>query len=76
MVPAICTPQILFTHNYRKARFPGHKCDSLILGFGDAKISIVEFDAATRDLVTTGMYCLDHKLRTVRASLCGRRNSE
>ena len=52
----------------RKARFPGHRCDSLILGFGDAKISIVEFDAATRDLATTGMYCLDHKLRTVRTA--------
>jgi hypothetical protein len=75
MASKICTP-ILLTHKCRKARFPGHKCDSLILGFGDAKISIVEFDAATRDLVTTGMYCLDHKLRTVRASLCGRRDSE
>lgn len=64
--PQIHTPHAPFTRHCRKARFPGHRCDSLILGFGDAKISFVEFDAATRDLVTTGMYCLDHKLRTVR----------
>ena len=38
-----------------RVRFAGRRCDALLLGFADAKVSIVEFDAATRDLVTVAM---------------------
>ncbi len=49
-----------------KVRFPGRRCDSLVLSFADAKVSIVDFDPTRYDLVTSGMYFLDHKLKTVR----------
>ena len=38
-----------------RVRFAGRRCDALLLGFADAKVSIVEFDAATRDLATVAM---------------------
>ncbi len=48
-----------------KVRFSGRRCDSLLLSFADAKVSIVDFDVARQDLATSGMYTLDHKLRMV-----------
>lgn len=46
-------------------RFPNRRCDSLLLAFSAAKLVVVDFDPSTREIVTTGMYCLDHKLFTV-----------
>lgn len=40
---------------------PGNVRDSLLLTFKDAKMSLVEFDPAINDIVTTSMHYWDHK---------------
>lgn len=55
----------------RAIRLPGHARDALLVTFLDAKLSLLEFDPAKNDIVTTAIHCFDDRRWTVRF-LCGR----
>ena len=42
-------------------RFNGRDTDAVLLSFGEAKLAVIEFDPVKNEVVTTGMYFMDHK---------------
>jgi hypothetical protein len=51
----------------RAIRLPGNARDSLLLTFLDAKMSVIDFDPAKNEIVTTSIHGFDERRWTVRS---------